>query len=586
LFRGTQRDQIDSLKTVVDQEQQIALLEKAMDGRLNDIEVLQDKLKKIEATVEKLNGELKASKKQAAANKVEAETAKKDWKLSSEQVISVRKEVSNERNAAMVLVRELHSSKGAVKVAGVHAADCDEVIQRLTGTIAREQTKFVESEAVVKSLREQLAKSEARFQRSQEEVSQGQILVKAVTSELNATTRTAKDSGTCTAKLIVDVCDTRASLRASQTEAARLDQTLDKFRKDLVVCEKDLDAEKAKVAKLTTALHAADAKNVKLTDKITDQQRFVKVLEENVATAQRMSSSAARMTEAVGRDLYAARQKKQDAESDLTPLEDASKRYIAQVADLQAKLQASTTIVDSLRSEAAANLKRAIAAEATNLGHEKVVADLSEVAANAKSHDGTASVLTTKMAHRLYEAQKRIPPLEQEVGVYKEQVVRQLEELNALKDKQPGKDAEIKKLRADLATSKGETHDWHMKVAGIEAKIPPLSEQVLSVQSQLKDELALKTELVKELYKCRKKTTEAEDQAKELTAHVQRLVVQLQSDSAEPKSPKSPKKNTSLSSPRGGQKMAVHGLLKAAGGTESLPAIGGTERRARFGTGT
>ena len=45
---------------------------------------------------------------------------------------------------------------------------------------------------------------------------------------------------------------------------------------------------------------------------------------------------------------------------------------------------------DDFEAQHKQNLKRALDAEALHAGHEKIVADLEEVAANAKRHDSTS----------------------------------------------------------------------------------------------------------------------------------------------------------------------------------------------------
>merc|ERR1719183_217291 len=95
-----------------------------------------------------------------------------------------------------------------------------------------------------------------------------------------------------------------------------------------------------------------------------------------------------------------------------------------QVADLEGKLKDTEPVIERLKNEAAANLKRALDAEAVNIGVEKRFADLSEIAANARNHDSNVTAMTGKMALRLHDAQKKVPPLEQEAAVYKDQAAR------------------------------------------------------------------------------------------------------------------------------------------------------------------
>lgn len=273
----------------------------------------------------------------------------------------------------------------------------------------------------------------------------------------------------------------------------------------------------------------------------------------------RQVKSAQETTHEACRELATVSRKHKEVAADIPEIVDAGQRALHQVEFFREKAEASEPIIAQLKIEVAANLKRAIAAESVNTGHEKMVAELQEQSSHAKNHDSTASALTTKMATRLYEAQKKLPTLQQDVDCYKEHVERLMGDTNALKDQIPKQKSEIAKLTAELAASKKETFHWQDKVKGFECQIPPLRDQVASLTASLGEEKAMKMEMVKQVSQNRKRTTAAEEETATLTKHVERLISQLQTEGSEPKSPKSPNI----------QKSAGFGKLKGAMNTST-----------------
>jgi len=389
------------------------------------------------------------------------------------------------------------------------------------------------------------------------------------------TKRQAKDSGTAMSKLYVEASDVKVDLQVSINERVLVDATLDRFRGNLLAREAELIIEQKKVVELTGIIKDCKESNAKLSAELVFQERVMKTLEGQFNTAERARNTAFRMTEAVGRDLNEHRKRTEYAEVELVPAVDNSERLMAQVLDLQKQLKATEPVIKDLKKDVQKHKMLEQAAVSRMENHFKTVADLTETVDKNDKTDRIAKAMTKDIAARLYEEQKKAPPLAREIKSYQEQLVRATENMNKMQDDIPAREAEIKKLAEDLKASRSATIQWQSQVKGIEAQIPPLNEKLLEKTSQLRDELALKAEMTKELHKCRKRTALAEEQAEEMTSHVQRLIDQLKAEGKQPPpSPKSPK------SPEDWGKGKKGRALK---GSESLPAIPGEKKTARFG---
>lgn len=578
---GVNRNHSDLVKDLAERDGQIELLKQTIEERTKDIHKLTQKVKDSEAEIKKLTKAVRAEHTKATMTAAVADTAKKDFKMAVEEASGVRKEVAAAQNYVMTVARELKLQKVKTKESDSHSVDCEEVIGRLTGDIAKEQQKVLETEALVETFKKKLNESEDRYHASLERIADLEGSVQAISEEVGLVRRAEKDSTVTVSKLGTVIHDYKANLNVSESEVGRVSEMLEKYRKDLVDREHELEVEKAKVIKHKEETLVEKHKVQELHEVVISQKKEMEIMLELEHNAERTAETSLRATEALGHELHRARNKQKAAELELAPVVDMSQREAVQISDLEGKMLASEVFIESLKKDVATNLKRALDAEAINSGHEKMVAELEEVAAHAKGHDHTASALTTKMATRLLEAQKKVPPLEQEVAVYKDQTARTLMEMDKLKEKMPRYEKDLKRLTKELSSSKLETAEWRSKITAVEAQIPPLSEKLMFTQSQLRDEEALKKELVQQLHANRKRTAEAEEQAKELTKHVQTMVEQLKNkksdrDPNEPKSPKSPSSPKSflqrvratpqLQSP----KIPARALLK---GSDSLPAL-------------
>lgn len=544
--------------------------------------MLQKKIIDSEAVVKKLTAELEVAEDTIRVLKVDLEASQKESKYFESEISSEKRLTANERNATVAVAIELGSYKRKLQASDSHAGNCEEVIERLTGAVAREQKKVEQKEDVIDSLKESLAKSIERFERSQEKVAELESLVVVTSEELGLVRRAAKDSTLFASSLGGVISENKTRAEEAEKESTRVAATLDKYRNDLLECEKKVDVEKAKVVKLQEEVKVEKRKVGELHAVITQQQSDLKKVLEIEHQAERDSENSKKEKEMIALTLYEAKKKTKAAEIELQPWVEASDRYMRQVAALEEQLKDKDVVIEKLKKDVAKNLKRAVAAEAVNTGHEAKVAELEDVAALAQRGDTEASKTTTKMAARLYESQKKIPPLEAEVAVYKDQVIRVLEEMEKLKAKLPSKDKEIKKLTKELSSAKQESRDWQTQIAGVEAKITPLNDKLMYTQAQLREEEALKKEMAKQLHANRKRLAEAEDQSKELTDHVQRLIDQLGAEGREPdpKSPKSPKSPSSelgflkrvnaLKYEDNGGKMNATKLMKAGA---SLPSL-------------
>lgn len=570
---GVKREHTNMVKVSSDKDEQIQLLTSTIDGRMADIKDLRTQLKDREAAVTQLTAELETSRTHARDASIEADTAKKDYKRSVDEAQGLRKEASNERNASLSVAREVQKYKHKLKASDVHSADCDEVIERISGDIGRQQQKIVELEAAIRSLHEDVSMWKQKYHDSKDTISTLQGSVKAVEEEVSMTRRTAKDSQTAAVKVASDVGSLKISLRHAESENVVLEQSLVKLRNDLVSGHIEAEAQKAKKQALEEELKAEKAKLGALNDTILEQKKRIAATEEREQLANRHWAAAQDSSREACRELSSVVRKGREVEAEIPEIVASGQRALQDVAVYKKQLADTTPIIEQLKKEAAANLERALAAEALNTGHQKLVSGLEEAAAHAKSHDSTASALTTKMATRLYEAQKQLPSLEQEVACYKEHMERMIGELNELKELFPIQERRVKQLQGELEEAKQDSQQWQIKVQGFESKISPLTEQLEKAQTQLREEQTLKQEMVKELQRNRKRTADAEQESGELTKHVERLIAQLQSEGSELKSPKSPK---SLSKKKTVMLQSTVPLraLATMNGSNSLPAIG------------
>jgi len=575
--RGVQRGKNAADEELAERAEQIQILRNSVAERVADIAALQKKLEVSETKLKETTGDLKKTSMALHLARGVADQNKNDYKRVVEDIKGVRKEVGNEKNATLSVARELRAVQIDLKQSNVHSEDCDEVIARLSADLAKETQKVKAAEAVIVRLKDDVQKSEDRFHNEQHKVADLQGSCKAVAEELGLTKREAKDHSLAASKLGMDVFGAKRDAAVSEKESIRIAESLEQYRKDLLASDTALKDEHKKVTKLHMEIAVHKSKIESMQAVITEHQGEMNTVLEIQGMAERQAQGATRMTELVGSELHKARQLQKEAESSLAPVEEVGARAMQIVARLEVEVKDAGVVIEGLRKEAAAAKIRADKAESINHGHEKLVAELEDVAALARGHDSTASAMTTKMASRLYEAQNKLPPLEQEVAIYKDQVDRMLVELTELKAAAPKLQVAIKKLTKELEVSKGETRDWKAKIGAVEEQIPPLSNQVLFLKDALRDEESLKKEMVKQLHANRKRTAEAETEAKELTSHVQRLIDQLNSSSKDPKSPKSPKSPANVFGMAAKGKAApaktssnMASLLK---GSASLPAI-------------
>jgi len=571
---GVKREHTDMVKVLGDRDEQIQLSTNTIDGRMADIKDLRIQLKDREATVKQLTAELEASKKQARDASIQADTAKKDWKRSADEALCLRKEASNDRNASLGVAREVQKYKHKLKASDIHSAECAEVVERLSGDIGKRQQKKVELEAAIMALNEEVSMWKHKYHDCTDTISTLQGSVKAVEEEVSMTRRTAKDSQTAAVKVASDIGPLKISLRHAESENVCLEQSLGKFRNDLVKGNIEVEAQKVKNQSLEEELKAEKAKIGDLKDTILEQKKRITGTEEREQLANRHLAAAQDASREAGRELGSVVRKRKEVEADIPEIVASGQRALHDVEIYKDKLAETTPIIEQLKKEAAANLKRALAAEALNTGQQKLVTDLEEAAAHAKSHDSTGSALTAKMATRLYEAQKQLPSLEQEVVCYKEIVERMVGEMNALKEYFPIHERDVKQLKGELGEAKQDAQQWQSKVQGFEIQISPLTEQLRKAKDLLREEQTLKQEMVKEVHRNRKRTADAEQEASELAGHVQRLIAQLQSEGSDPKSPKSPKSLSKKKSVMLQSTVPLRGALATMKGSSSLPAIG------------
>jgi len=571
---GVKREHTDMVKVLGDRDEQIQLSTNTIDGRMADIKDLRIQLKDREATVKQLTAELEASKKQARDASIAADTAKKDWKRSADEALCLRKEASNDRNASLGVAREVQKYKHKLKASDIHSAECAEVVERLSGDIGKRQQKKVELEAAIMALNEEVSMWKHKYHDCTDTISTLQGSVKAVEEEVSMTRRTAKDSQTAAVKVASDIGPLKISLRHAESENVCLEQSLGKFRNDLVKGNIEVEAQKVKNQSLEEELKAEKAKIGDLKDTILEQKKRITGTEEREQLANRHLAAAQDASREAGRELGSVVRKRKEVEADIPEIVASGQRALHDVEIYKDKLAETTPIIEQLKKEAAANLKRALAAEALNTGQQKLVTDLEEAAAHAKSHDSTGSALTAKMATRLYEAQKQLPSLEQEVVCYKEIVERMVGEMNALKEYFPIHERDVKQLKGELGEAKQDAQQWQSKVQGFEIQISPLTEQLRKARDLLREEQTLKQEMVKEVHRNRKRTADAEQEASELANHVQRLIAQLQSEGSDPKSPKSPKSLSKKKSVMLQSTVPLRGALATMKGSSSLPAIG------------
>lgn len=90
-----------------------------------------------------------------------------------------------------------------------------------------------------------------------------------------------------------------------------------------------------------------------------------------------------------------------------------------------------------------------------------------------------------------------------------------------------------------------------------------MEEKIAYTQAQLREEEGLKKEMVKQLHVSRRKQAEAEEQAKELTTHVERLIDQLKAEGKDPNEsdPRALQDKKGGLSPKGGQKGGLLGKV-------------------------
>jgi len=561
------------VKVLSDKDAQLELQQSAIDVQVAKLQDLEGKLKDREATIKELKVEVKTNQDQVYKLRAVADAATKDVRRATDETQSIRKMAASEKNATFVAAQQVNELGKKLKSSDLHSGECDEVINRLTKEVTVEHQKIVKLEAVIVDLHEEVARWKEKFQGSQETIKTLQGSVKAEQQEVSLTRRMAKDSLTASVKLSSDIGGIKNTLRSSAAEVVRLDEQLDQYRKDLVERNIELEAEKEKVLAEREMVKVEKAKILGLKNEIFAQSKLIAKAEEEKLLALREVKSAQETTHEASRELATVWRKHKEVAADIPEIVDAGQRALQQVEFFRQKAEANEPIIAQLKIEVAANLKRAIAAEAVNTGHEKKVADLQELCSHAKNHDSTAGALTTKMGTRLYEAQKKLPILQQEADCYKEHVERLTGETNALKDQIPKQKSEITRLTADLEASKKETLLWRDKVKGFESQIAPLKDQVAYLTGCLGEEKAMKVEMAKQVRENRKITADAQAETAMLAQHVERLISQLQAEGSEPKSPKSPK-STGFGKLKGAMNKSqsvrsLSGLKPSA----SLPAI-------------
>lgn len=233
------------------------------------------------------------------------------------------------------------------------------------------------------------------------------------------------------------------------------------------------------------------------------------------------------MAQEVGRELSVSKKNHIEDMAEVPDIKKAGDNAAAEVVRLQKVLAARDQTVNQLKNDVAAALQRAHKAEDLHTRHAKQVADLEEVASRAKTVDNTSSNLSTKMANRLHEAQKKLPILEQEAADYRDHVERMVGEMNALKEQFPKHDAEVERLKAEIQAAKAEARQWQTKAERLEEKVNPLTEKMEVLEGQFREAQVMKEEVVKDAHRNRKRAAEAEEEAGELAKHVERLVEQL-----------------------------------------------------------
>lgn len=596
--RGVQRDRNAFSKKNDDQEHQLGLLQNCINGNVADIAAIQKKLKDSEANAKQLAQDLQVARRETTEVRDQRDSVKEDYKQSSDETKIVRKEVKDERSTCFSVVRELQGLRKELIKCNAHAEDCERVITGMTADLKKEQTKFFDSQAVVKSLNEKVKLTEKKVEKGKErEFDLGGVL-QATAEELSLERRTAKDAGTAIGVLTNDIRGVKVNLRGSSTDVVRLEETLETFRKNLFTCEANLGAEKGKVVKLTSQLEAMNQQNKRLDNVIVDKGREIASWEEQLHLCERRADGHSKMTESVAFKLSMTSKSERISQVELSTVTESAERYMKRIEHLEKQLKEADEEKERLKQKIHANLVRAEGAESLNHGHEKTVADWEEKAAVAERHDQNHSALTVKMAHKLYEAKGALPPMEQAVGAYKDQVERLVSEITKLEAEMPKVAAENKRVTQAHGKSQAFALKCEAAAEAANAKVPPLKEKILFLEAQLGDEEAFKREIVKELNKNRKRATEAEDQVKELAGHIDRLIFQLKSDGKpvgkerSPRSPKgsrSPKGERSPRSPKGegGRKGDRDGapLRSLMGGvlkkTESLPSI--TKKNVGFG---
>lgn len=593
IARGCKRETTDMQHDMVKKEDVVQNLQKLVDDRMADIKELREKLKEAEDNVKHLSRDLRDTKQRDKISRAEAEEAKADFRRSMEETKSHRKEAQNEKTLTLATAREARQFRQQLEKSEVAEKQCLEVIDKQSAELAREIATKKEREREIKVLKAEIEDWKKKFKDMKAESKSFQDTLKATEEVVVMTRRQQKDSASAATKLTVDISGVRQKVQHEVQEKQRVELSLESYRQELVLMHDKLKQEKEVVAQQEEDKKELNRKIVKLHGTIAEKNQEITTLTEAVAHANRAYRTAQAEAGEVTRELSAEKKRCKVAVEEVPPIVASVTSAQNQNEVLRAKIEVHEAEIVTLKEQKEVNLERALKAEKEIVGHVKRIKDLEESREKIAQHDQAAGAMKDKMATRLFEAQAQVPPLIEERDSYKDHLERVLGELHEARDKVPPLVEANAKVAEELAAARKDIEYWKEQSQSFELAIPSLTDRLGHAQSALREEQSMKQAMVKELHSNRKITADAQQEAAELTGHVQRLIDQLKAEGkrpiGEPKSPKSPKskkkdafqvgagkdrKNLGSAGSEGASSMKS--ALGEMSKSESLPAIPGS----------